>query len=222
MNKSLFAFAILFGCQTLEYQAPRAWELTSMAYMPFSEQLTQAQRVDYMGVATLPRQSSRTLLFRPRYQPREFMLFTCAREVVFEAPTKEIRYVYTPMWGVENEEACPLYAVSISTEGRRETAVIDFNNGLTGKARIYCNGQTIDATGAYMCQVRESFFLGAKFTSSMEVEADKGCPEPIRKLFYEWEIRAGKGHCTYYFGDTPQNLFRLTVRGYESILEVTK
>jgi hypothetical protein len=220
MKNFLFIFAILFGCQTLEYRAPRAWELTSMANMPFSEQLTHTTRADYVGVATLPRQSSRTIVFRPRYQPREFMIFTCAREVVFDKPEKEVRFIYTPMWGVEAEEACPMYAVSISTDGRRETSVIDFNNGLTGKARVYCNGSPIDAVGSYMCQVRESFFLGVKFSSSMEVEADKGCPEPIRKPFYEWEIRAGKGHCTYYFGDTPQNLFRLTVRGYESILEL--
>lgn len=218
----LLILIFLTSCTTLEYKAPRAWELTSMAYMPFSEQIAANQRADYVGVATLPRQSGRTFIFRPRNQPREFMIFTCAREYVVPVPPKEVSYFYAPMWGVENEDACPLYAVSISTEGRRETAVVDFNDGLTGKARIYCNGQTIDATGSYMCQVRESFFLGVKFSGLMEVEADKGCPEPIRKPFNEWEIRAGKGHCTYYFGDTPQNLFRLTVRGYESILEVTK
>ena len=29
MKQFVFVFAILCGCQTLEYRAPRAWELTS-------------------------------------------------------------------------------------------------------------------------------------------------------------------------------------------------
>lgn len=216
--------AIVFlavGCAS-DYTSPRSWELTSMAYMPFAEQLTHSQAVNYVGVATLPRQSSRTLVFRPRHQPREFMIFTCGREHFIDNPSREIRYIYTPLWGIERDGACPLFAVSISTEGRRETAVVDFNNGYTGKARVYCNGQAVDVTGAYMCQIRESMFIGVRFTASMIVEADTGCPEPLRKPFYEWEIRASKGHCSYLFADNPNNIFRLTVRGYESILEAMK
>jgi hypothetical protein len=223
LKKILFPVLVLFivGCAS-DYTAPRSWELTSLAYMPFSEQLTHSNRVDYVGVATLPRQSSRTLVFRPRYQPRDFMIFTCGREHFIDNPTREIRYVYTPLWGIERDGACPLFAVSISNEGKRETAVVDFNNGYSGKARVYCNGNTIDANGAHLCQIRSGLFVGLRFDKSMVAEADTGCSEPIRKPFYEWEIQASSGHCSYLFADNPNNIFRLTVRGYDSILEVVQ
>jgi hypothetical protein len=124
------------------------------------------------------------------------------------------------MWGIESQSACPLFAVSISEKGVRETAVIDFNNGDRGKARVRCNGNTVDVMGAYMCQVREGLYIGLSFDKRVIAEADTGCPLPEELRYNEWEIRAAPGHCSYLFASDVNNIFRLTTRGYESILEV--
>jgi len=146
------------------------------------------------------------------------MVFTCAREKFLPA-SKEIVYDYRPSWGLEYQSACPLFAVSISERGQRETAVIDFNNGDRGKARVRCNGETIDTMGAYMCQVRAGLYVGLRFDGKVVAEADEGCPEPAEQRFNEWEIRVAPGHCTYLFASDMANVFRLTTRGYESRLD---
>jgi hypothetical protein len=197
--------------------APRAWELTSIAFMPFSVANTQ-----YTGVATLQRQTSHLITFKPRYAPREFMVFTCGRETFVQSPTQEIKFDYRPTWGVEFEGACPLFAVSISQKGERETAVVDFNNGYTAASRVRCNGAVTDVVGASLCQIRAGMYVGVRFTKPFIVEADTGCPAPEKKPLYEWEIKAASGHCSYLFADSPTNIFRLTVRGYDSILEEQK
>jgi len=215
----------VLGCQVIDPTAPRSWELTSIAYMPFSVQESLNKGTEYVGVTSLPRRSAHVIVFKPRFESREFNIFTCGREEFLEIPkgAREFKYSYVPTWRVESEEVCPLYAVNISPQGNRETAVIDFNNHLyNGKARVYCNGKTADVVGTHLCQVRESFYLGLRFDKAMIVEFDKGCNPPTKLKFYEWEIKASKGHCNYFFAASPSEVFRLLVRGYESKLEATQ
>lgn len=214
------------SCMAVDRAAPRSWELTSIAYMPFSVYESASSQPNYVGAVSLPRRASTTFIFKPRYpDSREFNIFTCGREEFLTIPKgqTELKYNYIPTWRVESEEVCPLYAVNISNQGKRETAVIDFNNhSYTGKARVYCNGKTVDTQGAYLCQVRESFFLGISFGRSVIVEHDKGCNPPRQLKFHEWEIKASKGHCNYFFGSSGTDVFRLLVRGYESNLEAAQ
>jgi len=188
--------------------------------MPF-----EVENQSYVGVTTLMRRTRYVFTFKPRHQIKEFMAFTCGREHYLgddelQLSSNVVRFEYRPMWGVEYFDACPVFAVSISKEGMRETAVIDINNGDRAKAKVRCNGHSVAAEGAYLCQTRGGLYVGIQFDAKMYGEADEGCNAPEEQSFYEWEIKTSKGHCSYVFSPDGVEFFRLTVRGYESILEV--
>jgi hypothetical protein len=230
MLRILPAIALLFACTT--EHTPRAWEMTSRAAMPFEVRTIdhiaaattgspQLAWLPFTGTGTVMRQSTLQLRFKPRYEPRDFMIVTCAREVYLGAPGRTVEYRYTPMAFLENMDACPLFAVSIGTKGQRETAVLDFVTGDRLPADVFCNGVKRQAIGSDLCQLRNGLAMAIWFDELTDVEPAEGCGMPTPDGL-RYELVVPRGHCTYTFlGKRSGEFFRLTTRGYDAILEAT-
>lgn len=224
-------FFLLTSCATSPIQRP--WEMTSMAAMPFEVETIDHVAlaatgtksfiwVPFEGVGAATRLSSTRIRFKPRYEPAEFMLLSCAREKFLGAVGRDFTYRYVPMSFLENVDACPVIAVSISKQGQRETAVLDFVTGDQLPASIKCNGETRDAQGADICQLRAGLAMMVWFREPVDVEPAEGC-EPPKEDGFMHEIVVPRGHCTYTFlGIKSRQFFRLTTRGYDSVLETAK
>lgn len=219
---------VAFGCNALQIEKHTpAWELTSAALMPFSVRDVSGKDVPYEGVATVDRRvSGYTLAFKPRNEPAEFIITTCGREkfmgVDFPRQRNPI-VTYTPTLPIEGAQGlpCPLFAVSIGIRGERETAVFNVNNGDTLPIRVYCNGAWKDAKGADLCQIREGLEWGFRASEPVDYEVAERCPDLVPESGNFFRSKALAGHCTYVLlGLRSKQFFNLTVRGYQSVLEV--
>ena len=212
--KNILLILFICSCITDTSTQKRLWEITDAARMPFT--ISESPTV-YVGIASVQRQSSHTITFRPRNKVRDFSIWTCAREIFFTEQLKEYKYTYIPTFDLENQGVCPLFAYAVSEAGQQELAVISFNNGDKLKLRIYCNGSADDHVGASICQLRAGLVMAIRTSERIAVEPGDAsrCPKPTELSPFRHELVMPEGYCTYTFrGNASGDFFTLTTRGY--------
>jgi hypothetical protein len=188
----------------------------------------QADGQEFVGVASLKRQTSRKIRFEV---PRDTYLFTlvnCAGEITVPHPAAGwYDFTFVPIMGLENMDSCILVATAITTRAETYRAIVDFADGHELPATVWCNRAKIQAVGAAACQSRASY-TGAGLTQRVDIAVPtvavggRGCPAPRQSSWIstDYEIDIGPGFCVYKFMDQKKRLFRLTTYGYTTIKHV--
>ncbi len=187
--------------------------------------------VCYEGVTVLPRRSSYEFDIAPKGDANiDLLLVTsCAREESFEKTASgwwifqkknRFKYFYNPLEGLEDDGDCSL---TISTfekdKGRHAWSRIVFEHPKYAlPATLYCNGQVIKANGVSICQSKVGLRQQIKFPERVMIEADKGCPMPVKgsSSAYEWGM--GDRECGYTIRGESGKLHSLLTLGYSGVL----
>lgn len=180
----------------------------------------------YIGTATLQRRSSSNITFNLPDGTILFQLDNCAREHVKIRPTGSTYvYVYTPSLYKEAEGSCLMQAQATTFRGEMMTAIIDWTDSSTLKARMWCNENlNQEHTGVAICQNRSQKLMWIEFNEPVVWAKSDDCEEPqtppLHRRDYAFEIKLKQGLCAYGFMSEKREKFRLTTYGYTTIREV--
>lgn len=173
----------------------------------------------FTGTATLPRRAgiSRVITYLLPEGAHSLYLRNCHREEVTHSPSKEYKYVYSPVLYLEAYSACPLIATVITQQGNLQHAIIDWTTNEDLGADHYCNGKPkVSAVGSFFCEARVGLVQRVEFSDrAVLAVSQEGCP-PLQKDGYAYHYAVGKGFCAYGFKQKGK-IHRLLTRGYTEV-----
>lgn len=217
----VFTLSIAFSaCQSLKDQVELPLNLgTNRASLPF-----KAEGKTHIGTATLERRVGigTELEFILPEGTILFQLDNCAREHVAIRPDGDTyTYRFNPSAFKEAEDSCVMNAQATTYRGEMQTAIIDWTDRRTLKARMWCNeSQATPHEGVALCQNRRSKLMWIEFDEEVVWAGSESCPKPVIARDGSFEIEVGEGFCAYQFMSKSRERFRLTTYGYTTIREV--
>jgi len=188
--------------------------------------------VEYAGTISVPKADSYDLVLKPKGDVDLLLIRTCHAEYSCEKSgcekkggglfsKKEVRFVYTPVPGLEDIRVCPLRIDAYeSKKGRHSWAFIDFEHpDYKVEATLKCNGYTSFLNGVGVCQGKKGTIQRIEFKEPIRFAPPKPstCGVPY-KMGNGYEFPVVVGECLYHFDTQSGKLGRLTVVGYDGVL----
>jgi len=169
------------------------------------------------GVFVAPKRALYKLKFELPDKPNIVKLTTCHREETFKDVGKKLEYDYRPVPGLEDTGSCLLEMGAFDDEGAHLWGLIDFEDIETLPAVVGCNGLTMDARGASICQSKAGLIQQISFKRTVRALTTQECPKPDTKddLVFTYIIAQDK--CLYLFSDGTSE-HRHTSFGYNEVL----
>lgn len=193
--------------------------LTDMATLPF-----EIDGKKFVGTATVDRKSSLGFQFNLPAGTLQFTVASCHRELYIAKPLASIvKMPYSPVMFLENLRSCFVTATAITRNGETHVGLIELRQGLeeTLPATSKCNGETVNAVGAHLCQANGKAGLIQRIEFESDVvysELTPGCSKlEVAPVGVAYEYRMSPGFCVYKFMDKQKRKFRLTTFGYSTI-----
>jgi hypothetical protein len=179
----------------------------------------------HVGIANLPRQTSRKFSFQLPKGTEELHISSCHREVSFWRPAENLVWNYIPATAftapepVEYSGNCMLSFTAITNKGKTLRGLVAFSGDETATAKIFCNEQNgFDAAGFYLCQARESQIQALAFSQQMHATWKDGCAPLRSQDNRSFVLNLSAGLCVYAFQSFDRSQwFRLQTFGYSIV-----
>ena len=223
----LLIVALAAGCTTAALPSVLPFDAVTQTSSSFSHPRRSLPwsygGVSYVGVDILHRQSRMSIDFQIPPDTVLFTLQSCSRDLTVVRPRAgAFRWDYTPFLFLESQDPCYVEATAYLANGGRVSAMFDVSNTFQLGATLYCNGDRTKPSGGAWCQVRAGRLLWLSFAEEVVEAHAEGCPAPTpsRQLGHTFEIASAAGRCEYGFRSRSGENFRLTVWGWDSILDL--
>lgn len=128
---------------------------------------------------------------------------------------KEFKYTYTPT-ETELNDKCPLYFQAFDKSGLTAWGYVAFKTDDKLKAKVECNGKTIQSVGFTLCQSKNGFEQSIMFDTPIKYFRESACN--LEKISdYKFKIVPGVGFCNATFDDGT-NTHQITFLGFEEAM----
>lgn len=172
------------------------------------------------GIHTAKKNKSYHLEISTPQKPNLVKITSCHQERIFYKPGKELAFDYRPHPLIESSDLpCIVQISALEESGKNQWGVVDFQlDSEKLPARVYCNGDTANPKGSYVCQSREGLIQGIEFDTEVSTlnpeECNKITPEKGKKFLYQ----TTEGECFYLFSNSSGDIFRLVTFGYNELI----
>lgn len=146
------------------------------------------------------------------------ILRSCGREISGSRNDSDYYFEYTPLPGVEDNRACPLFFTA-AEEGKNRTnwGWMDFQDPrFVLPYTLKCNGQMVKVGGVGVCESGAGLVQQLVFAHRTLIEARDDCKVTTTKDEMTFEFKMPRGTCTFNATDTvTDQTMRLTTFGFD-------